>query len=54
MNRLSPKPYLVRDDLPNLRIHDYYTYHTTMDDGGHGMVTMVKHTIPSKEAEQIN
>ena len=25
-----------------------------MDEGGHGMVTMIKHTIPSEEAEQIH
>ena len=42
------------DDLPNLRIHGYHTYHRTMEEGGHGMVTMVKHTIPSEEAEQIH
>ena len=42
------------DDLPNLRIHGYYTYHRTIDEGGHGMVTMIKHTIPLKEAEQIH
>ena len=42
------------DDLPNLRIHGYHTYHRTMDEGGHGMVTMIKHTIPSEEAEQIH
>ena len=36
------------DDLPNLRIHGY---HTTMDEGGHGMVIMIKHTIASEEAE---
>ena len=41
------------DDLPNLRIHGYHTYHRTMDEEGHGMVTMIKHTIPSEEAEQI-
>ena len=40
------------DDLPNLRIHGYHTNHRTMDEGGHGMVTMIKHTISSKEAEQ--
>ena len=42
------------DDLPNLRIHGYYTYHRTMDEGGHGMVTLIKHTIPSEEADQIH
>ena len=41
-------------DLPNLRIHRYHTYHRTMDEGGHGMVIMIKHTIPSDEAEQIH
>ena len=30
------------------------TYHITMDEGGHGMVTMIKHTIPSEEAAQIH
>ena len=25
-----------------------------MDEGGHGMVTMIKHTMPSEEAEQIH
>ena len=25
------------DDLPNLRIHGYHTYHGTMDKGGHGL-----------------
>ena len=28
-------------------------YHRTMDEGVHGMVTMIKH-IPSEEAEQIH
>ena len=42
------------DDLPNLRIHGYHTYHRTMDEGGHGMVTMIKQTIPSEEAEQLH
>ena len=42
------------DDLPNLRIHGYHTYHRTMDEGGHEMVTMIKHTIPSEEAEKIH
>ena len=42
------------NDLPNLRIHGYHTFHRTMDEGGHGMVTMIKHTIPSEEAEQIH
>ena len=32
-------------------IHSYYTYHRTMDEGKHGMVTMIKHTIPSVEAD---
>ena len=31
------------DDLPNLRIRGYHTYHITMDEGEHGMVTMLKH-----------
>ena len=43
-----------RDGLPNLWIHGYHTYHRTMDEGGHGMVTLVKHTIPSEEADQIH
>ena len=42
------------DDLPNLRTHGYHTYHRTMEEGGHGMVTMIKHTIPSDEADQIH
>ena len=42
-----------QDDLHNLRIHGYHTYHRTKVEGGHGMVTMIKHTIPSEEAEQI-
>ena len=42
------------DDLPNLRIYGYHTYHRTMDEDGHGMVTIIKHTIPSEEAEQIH
>ena len=42
------------DDLPNLRIHVYHTYHRAMDEVGHGMVTMIKHTIPSEEAAQIH
>ena len=44
----------ILDDLSNLRIHGYYTHHRTMDEGGHGMVTMIKHTIPSEDAEQIH
>ena len=42
------------DDFPNLRIHGYHTYRGTMDEGGHGMVTMIKHTISFEEAEQIH
>ena len=42
------------DDLPNFRIQGYHTYHRTMDDGGHGMVTLIKHTIPSEAAEQVH
>ena len=42
------------DDLPNLRIHRYHTYHRIMDEGGHGMITMIKHTIPLEEAVQIH
>ena len=42
------------DDLPNMMIHGYHTYHKTMDEGGHGMVIMLKDTIPSDEAEQIH
>ena len=42
------------DDLPNQRIHGYHTYHRTMNEGGHGMVTMIKHTILSEEAEKIH
>ena len=42
------------DDLPNLRIHGYHTYHRTMDEGGYGMVTLIKHTIPSEEAVHIH
>ena len=42
------------DDLPNLRIHGYHTYHRTMDEDKHGMVTLIKHTIPSEKADQIH
>ena len=42
------------DELPNLRIHGYHTYHRTMEEGGHGMVTLIKHPIPSEEADQIH
>ena len=42
------------DDLPNLRIQGYHNYHRTMDEGGHGLVTLIKHTIPSEEAEQVH
>ena len=42
------------DDLPNLRIQGYHTYHRTMDVGGHGMVTLLKRTQPSEEAEQTH
>ena len=41
------------DDLPNLRIQEYHTYHRPMDEGGHGLVTFIKHTIPSEAAEQV-
>ena len=44
----------ILDDLPNLRIHGYYSYHRTMEEGGHRMVTMIKHTIPLEEAEQMH
>ena len=37
-----------------MRIHGYHTYHRTMDEGGHDMVTMIRHTLPSEEAEQIH
>ena len=43
-----------QDYIPYLRIHGHHTYHRTMDDGEHGMATMIKHTIPSEEAEQIH
>ena len=42
------------DDFPNLRIHGYHTFHRTMDEGGHGMVAMIRHPIPLEEAEQIH
>ena len=42
------------DDLPNLRIQGYHTYHRTMDEGGHDLVTLVKHTIPSEAADQVD
>ena len=42
------------DDLPNLRIQGYHTYHRTMDEGGHGLLTLVKHTIPSEAADQVD
>ena len=35
-------------------IHGYHAYHRKMDEGGHGMVTMIKYTIPSEEAEHIH
>ena len=41
-------------DLLNLMMHGYHTYHRRMDEGGHGIVTMIKHTIPSDAAEQIH
>ena len=44
----------ILDDLPNVRIQGYHTYHRTMDVGGHGMVTIIKRTIPLEEAVQIN
>ena len=42
------------NDLPNLRIQGYHTYHRTMDEGGHGLVTLIKHTIPSEAADQVH
>ena len=42
------------DDLPNLRIQGYHTYHRTMAEGGHGLVTLIKHTIPSEAADQVH
>ena len=42
------------DDLPNLRIQGYHTYHRTMDEGGHGLVTLIKHTVPSEAADQVH
>ena len=42
------------DDLPNLRIQGYHTYHRTMDEGGHGLVTLIKHTIPSEATDQVH
>ena len=42
------------DDLPNLRIQGYHTYHRTIDEGGHDMVTLITHTIPSEAAEQVH
>ena len=35
-------------------IHGYHTYHRTVDEDGHGIITMIKHTIQSVEAEQIH
>ena len=42
------------DDSSNLRIQGYHPYHRTMDVGGYAMVTIIKRTIPSEEAEQIH
>ena len=42
------------DDLPNLRIQRYHTYHRTMDEGGHGLVTLIKHTVPSEAEDQVH
>ena len=42
------------DDLNNLRIYGHHTYYITIDEGGHGMVTMITHTIPSEEVEHIH
>ena len=42
------------DDLHNLMIQCYHTYHRTMDVGGHGMILLIKRTIPSEGAEQIH
>ena len=42
------------DDLPNPMIYAYYTYHITMDECGHGMVTIIKYTLPLDEAEQLH
>ena len=42
------------DNFPNLKIYGYHTNHRTMDEGGHGMATLIKHTILSEEEEQIH
>ena len=42
------------DDIPNLRIQWYHTYHRTMDECGHGLVTLIKYTIPSEAAERVH
>ena len=34
-------------------IHSYHIYHRITDEGGHSLVTMIKRTVPSEEAEQI-
>ena len=54
--RYQPRP----DGLPSLRISGYHTYHRPKiphgddDVANHGLVTLVKHTIPSEEADQID
>ena len=37
-----------------LRIQGYHTYHRTMDEGGHRLVTLIKHPIPSEAADQVH
>ena len=38
--------------LRSVVIQGYHTYHITKYVGGHGMLTIIKHTIPLEEAEQ--
>ena len=42
---------ITENDRPNPRIHDYDTYHYNNRRRGHGLVTMMKHMIPSEEAD---
>ena len=41
-----------KDGTPHLKIHGYHTYHVPAGSDSHGLVTIVKHTIPSERAPQ--
>ena len=40
--------------MTNIKIHGYHTYHIPAGEDSHGLVTIIKQTIPSEKAPQID